>query len=200
MQTETSIQSLEPIRGTSSRKSCIHSSVGIPETDSEGGSGTASSLSRSARHTRSFQRELPFTMQRWLTDADTSQPTKRLVNSTESPDDVCLPDLEYRYIPTSIADIPSKQGIPATDEMFQSSWSGHKDISLLEVGAWCSDDGLRWVQLEIFYCIWLTDCLLEKKSIRSAHVKLPKNLQQRQKFSDPLWKTLDTSPSELEMS
>jgi hypothetical protein len=188
-QTETSMQSLEAIRGTTHPNLRTQPSTGIPEADSERGRGTTSSLPHSVRHVNSFQRELPFTMQRWLADTDTSRPITRLVNCTESPDDMCPPDQEDGDVPAAITDILGTQSTHATGKTLPSSadrtGGGDCDISLREMGAWCSDDDLRLVLLEIVYCIGLTYRLSEKNST-SVHVKQLKNLWLWQKFSDTL--------------
>jgi hypothetical protein len=183
------MQSLEAIRGTTPPNLRTQPSTGIPEADSERGRGTTSSLPHSVRHVNSLQRELPFTMQRWLADTDTSRPITRLVNCTESPDDMRPPDEEDGDVPAAITDILGTQSTHATDKTHPSSadrtGAGDWDISLREVGAWCSEDDLRLVLLEIVYCIGLTYRLSEKNST-SVHVKQLKNLWLWQKFSDTL--------------
>jgi hypothetical protein len=188
-ETETSMQSLEAIRGTTPPNLRTHPSTGIPEADSERGSGIASPLPHSVRHVNSFQKELPFTMQRWLADTGTSPPITRLANCTDSPDDMCPPDQEDGDVPAAITDMLGTQSTHATGKTLPSSAGrtrdGDGDISLLEVGAWCSED-LRLVLLEIAYCIGLTYRMSEKNSTTSVHVKQFKNLWLWQKFSDPL--------------
>jgi hypothetical protein len=184
------MQSLEEIRGTTPPNLRTHPSTGISEADSERSSGTTSSLPHSVRHVNSFQWELPFTMQRWLADTDTSRPITRLVNCTESSDDMCPPDQEDGDVLAAITDILGTQSTHATGKTLPSSRDGTRggnlDISLHEVGAWCSEDDLRLVLLEIVHCTGLTYRLSEKKSTTSVHVKQLKNLWLWQKFSDTL--------------